>query len=210
MESDVVIADPLQVVTLLDELELNFDRLVEVVRYAEGERALCTKNDRKGFDLILMNDKAARGLREMFCGDRWAPDETDNQAGIRNSHIKVRVIHCNFDKNAGNPDAEPTNLVGKGTASRAKVACNRTPWIPGLPIPEPSEGEYTTYVLGTYSDENSLRAELSRPRSFVGGRYSRFEPRIILLDGSEGAPISGSKPADNGPTEIIDITIKRK
>lgn len=210
MESNVVIADRLQIVTLLDELELSFDRLVEAVRYAEGERALCTQHDRKGFDLILMNDKAARGLRDMFCGDRWEPDETDNQAGIRNPHIKVRVIHCNFDKNAGNPDAQPTNLVEKGRASRAKVTCNRTPWIPGLPIPESSKGEYTTYVLGTFSDENGVRAELSRPKSFVSGRYSKFEPRIILLDGSEGATISGAKPADNGPTEIIDIAIKRK
>lgn len=206
----MIVTERAEALPLLTSLGLDFDKLIEVVRYADAERALCTANDPRGFDLITMNARAARGLREQFCGDRWEFDETDNQAGIRNPHTKVRVIHCNFDRHAGNHLADPTNLTEKGTASRTKVACNRTAWIPGLPVPQEDEVEFVTYVLGTHFDEDGLRAELSRPKNFAFGRYTRFSERIILLDGSEGAPVGGVRSDGLGPTEIIDIAIKRK
>lgn len=206
----VIITERAEIIPLLTALELDYDKLIEVVRYADNERALCTRNDPRGFDLIMMNARAVRGLRDTFCEKRWEADETDNQGGIRNPHIKVRVIHCNFDKNAGDKFAKPTNLTDKGAASRAKVRCNRTEWLPGLPMPE-EKAEYTTYVLGTYFDEErGLRAELSHPVSFGSCRYLDFKPRIILLDGSEGSPVGDVRPDRDGPTEIIDIAIKRK
>jgi len=206
-----VVAKRADILSLLTALELDLDKLIEVVRYADGERALCSSNDPKGFDLITMNARAVRGLRNTFCGERWKVDDTDNQAGIRNPHLKVRVIHCNFDINAGDVLAKPTNLVEKRTASRAKVRCNRTLWLPGLPIPE-EVSEFTTYVLGTYFDkeQDCLKAELSRPITFGSGQYVEFEPRIILLDGSESSPTAGTRPDREGPTEIVDIAIRRK
>jgi hypothetical protein len=206
----LLLTKPTDVLPRLEELELDYDRLREVVHYADGEAALCTANDPKGFDLVVMNARAARGLRNVFCGERWEADETGNQAGIRNPHIKVRVIHCNFDENTGTA-ADPTNLTEKGAASGSKVACNQTGWIPGLPVPgeDETDNEYATYVLGTYYDRDGeiLRAELSRPRNFSGGRYKKFFERIVLLDGSEKAPVH---PGRSEPTETIDIAVKRK
>ena len=206
-------ADHFEIVPRLQELELDYEKLIEVIRYADAERAQCNAADPRGFDLITMNARAARGLRQQFCGERWEFDETDNQAGIRNPHIKVRVIQCNFDRNAGNRLADPTNLTEKGAASRAKVSCNQTAWIPGLPIPEEGDGgEYTTVVLGTFYDKDAqvVRAELSQPKNFSSGRYTRFAERIILLNGLEGDPVSGSRPEREGPTEIVDIPVARK
>lgn len=62
--------DP-EAIRLLRRMELERDALIEVVRHADRERALCTSNDVRGFDLIITNDKAARGLREIFCGANW-------------------------------------------------------------------------------------------------------------------------------------------
>src|SRR4051794_26744465 len=87
--------DP-ELVALLRGMELDRERLIEVARYADRERALCTSYDVRGFDLITVNDKAARGLREEFCGKNWLKDETDNQAGICNPRLGLRVIACNF------------------------------------------------------------------------------------------------------------------
>jgi hypothetical protein len=209
-----ILAEQVEIVPFLSGIGLEFDKLIEAVRYADRERAFCTANDPKGFDLITMNAKVARGLREMFCGERWESDETDNQPGIKNPFLKIRVIPCNFDLNAGNRLVDPTNRAEKGWASNKKVRCNGTAWIPGLPDPTECEdgSEYSTFVLGSYSDDESgLRAELSRPKAFSSGRYTRFETRIILLNGSEdNSPSSDSKMDRGGPTEIIDIAVKRK
>jgi hypothetical protein len=101
----------------------------------------------------------------------------------------------------------------KGEASRAKTRCNATGWLPGLPdIPPQGDADIKTWVLGIFSQENEpLRAELSLPVNFRGGRYTRFRPRLILLFGSEGyEPVGREIGPDRGPVEIVDIAIKRK
>jgi hypothetical protein len=208
----VIVSARAEVLPLLDSLELDLSKLVEVVQYADGERALVTANDLKGFGPIIMNGRAVRGLRDMFCGERWESDEKDNQGGIRNPHNKIRVIHCNFDSNCCHPTKSPTNLTEKGAASRMKVASNQG-WLPGFPIPdEQADAEYTTWVLGTHydKDERELLAELSRPLKFARGRYTRFDERIVLLSGSEADPVRSERPEREGPTGIIDIPVARK
>lgn len=207
-----VIAERIHVLSALESLGLDAEGLIAAVRYADAERALCTRHDPKGFGLILMNARLARGLRDVFVGEHWKVDETDNQPGIKNPALKVRVIPCNFDKNAGNRLATPTNLRDKGGASHSKTQCNKTEWLPGLePVDSAPDDEYETYVLGTYAaDAEPVRAELSRPLNFASGRFTEFLPRIILMDGSEDeSGIRATTPRD-GPTEIIDIAIKRK
>lgn len=210
MTDTAILKAPEDVDPALRDMELDRQSLIEAIRSADGERALCTANDPKGFDLILMNARLARALRDKFVGERWEIDETDNQPGIRNPHLKLRVIPCNFDENAGNHLADPTNLRDKGWASRSKTQCNRTAWLPGFePSPETQKTEYETYVLGTYAVDGELRAELSKPLNFTSGKYTRFLPRIILLDGTEGQPI-GSRTPHGGPTDIIDIAVTRR
>ncbi len=209
----MIVLDRAEATDRLTQLRLSYDGLIEVVRYADGERALCNASDPRGFDLEVMNARAARGLRQRFCGPDWEFDETDNQAGIRNSALKVRIIHCNFDERTGRNGDDPSNLKRKGSASGLKVACNKTAWLPGLPVPsEASTANFTTYVLGTYYDEatQQVRAELSRPKAFSGGAYRKFDERILLLDGSEGDALRSSRPDDLGPTEIVDIPVVRK
>jgi hypothetical protein len=204
-------ADP-EAIELLQGMELDRKGLIEVVRFADRERALCTSNDVRGFDLITVNDKAARGLREIFCGKNWVKDETDNQAGIRNPRLGIRVIACNFDDNTGNELVDPTNRVAKGAASRTKARCNATGWLPGLPEIVPADVAVKTWVLGIYSQENEpLRAELSLPIPFSGDRYTLFSKRIILLSGiDETGPVRQENFERPRPVEVVDIAIRRK
>lgn len=208
-DSAIIIGDE-DVIPALRRMELERERLIEAITWADGERALCTANDAKGFDLIMMNARLGRALRDQFAGDRWQADETDNQPGIFNPHLKLRVTPCNFDENAGNPLADPANLREKGTASNSKTLCNGTLWIPGLEPKEEDQGdECQTYILGTHLDDNNvLRAELSRPIIFAFGRFVRFKPRIILLDGTREVETRDKR--DRAPTDDIDITIRRK
>ena len=68
MIEEVVITEPEEVSEQISKFGLNLEKLIEVVRYADSEAALCTLNDPKGFRLITVNAKAARGLREQFVG----------------------------------------------------------------------------------------------------------------------------------------------
>ena len=195
----------------LEKMALTVGGLVDAVRYADAERALCTAHDPRGFDLITMNARLARALRDQFVGEEWELDETDNQPGIRNPRLKLRVIPCNFDQNAGNRLTDPTNLREKGAASSSKAQCNKTAWLPGLePVAQDEPEEYDTFVLGTYVDDDGVvRAELSRPLNFSSGKYTQFQPRIILLTGDEDHVGGGRQPREE-PTEIIDIAVTRK
>ena len=210
MTEPAILIAPEDVDPVLRLMELDREGLIEATRDADGERALCTANDPKGFDLIVMNARLARALRDRFVGERWEADETDNQPGIRNPYLKLRVIPCNFDENAGNRLADPSNLRDKGWASCSKTQCNRTAWFPGFePSPETERAEYETYVLGTHAADGELHAELSKPLNFASGKYTRFLPRIILLDGTEDKSIISRAPR-GGPTDVIDIAVKRR
>lgn len=211
----ILLATAPEAVPLIRAMELEREPLVEVVRIADRERSFCTGNDISGFDLITVHAKASRALRDVFCGDRWIKDEQDNQPGILNPNLGIRVIVCNFDKNAGSLVRDPTNHHRKGGASGAKTRCNGTAWIPGLPdIPAQESAEVATWLLGIYSKHGQpLRAELSLPVSFDGAYYTRLSQRIILLTGEEGpGEIAGTRrPSDrDGPVEVVDIAIKRK
>lgn len=212
MTEEILVVEDAERATELEALELDYDKLVEVVRYADSERALCTSNDQKGFNLATVNSKAARGLREQFCGDEWVHDETDNQPGILNHSLSLRIIPCNFDENAGNLLRIPTNRTVKGSASREKVRCNGTGWLPGLVAPHVEENEeLTTLVLGIFSeDEKPLRAELSFPTKFEKRRYTAFKKRIVLLTGAEDVPERSGGSDRGDPTETIDIEVTRK
>lgn len=211
--ADVVLTDEESVTALVAELELDVKGLIDAVRYADSERALCTANDVHGFSSMTVYDKTARALRETYVGRGWERDETNNQAGIAHPVKKIRLVPCNFDQNTCNPLVQPSNRSPKGEVSKAKTRCNATAWLPGLPdIPAQSEHEYKTWILGVYAvDGEPLKAELCFPVEFDGKHFTRFSIRAMLLRGDEESETPARRSGDAPPpTEIVDIPIARK
>ena len=214
MPGPIVVSELPYIRSELADLDLERQKLNEVVDYADRERSFCTINDVKGFHLGLGYAKAARALRDHFCGEVWEVEETDNQAGIRHKHRSIRVIPMNFDENAGNPDetVTPRPAKVKGSATKKKIRCNETGWLPGLDMPEPIVDEMQTWILGfgPPDEDGFVGRELSLPLEFDGNKFSKFVKRIILdirtEDGNEDDRLSGP----NEPTETIDIPIIRK
>jgi hypothetical protein len=209
-----IIKEPLDVDAELHSMGLTRDGLVVAVRYAESERTLCTGNDPIGFPSYVVYARAARKLREIFVPRGWEKDDTYNQAAIKNIKAMIRVVPCNFDEGAGNEDATPANKSPKGETSRKKSLCNRTRW---LPFPEPFDSAqldddgFKTWLLGIHIDDQSpTTAELSLPIEFDGKYFTRFGPRIILLDGTEPEPTPARKGESDDAFEVIDIAISRK
>ena len=209
-----VLSEEHEVVPLLKQMHLDRGILIDILRVAASERALCTSNDVRGRDLMTMNHAVIRGLRDAFCGEKWKKDEQDNQEGIANTELGLRVIACNFDRFTGDLHKNPTNISPKGSASNKKAQCNQTAWLPGLPeVPTRKGDALVTWILGSFVDDESLlKGELSLPLTFANNQYRRFERRIILLDGSEGqTPDPVRAPTDReGPVEIMDVTVRRK
>ena len=211
MEPQIFI-DPLDVDNELQELGLTQDALVQVVRIAESERALCTSNDPIGFASYVVYARAGRELRNIFVPQGWEKDDSNNQCAIRNPKTKVRIVPCNFNEAAGDRLITPTNKSPKGEVSRKKSMCNRTSWIPGIIDETQPIGDdgYQTWVLGVHiDDERTTSAELSLPVDFDGKYFTQFASRIILLDGTDDGEII-SKTSDVDEFEVIDIEIKRK
>ena len=209
-----IVSNPLEVDNELHALGLSRSDLVDIIRFAESERALCTDNDPIGFDSFTVYARSGRRAREILLPKGWEKDDTNNQAAVRNPKTKVRLVPCNFDEHAGNRLVTPSNKSPKGEVSRKKTMCNLTAWLPGIADKNAvadSDG-YVTYVLGIHIDDSRpTTAELSLPVGFYGSFYTKFGTRIILLDGSEDSGTVDRKKSDSDDDfDVIDINIKRK
>jgi hypothetical protein len=210
-----VISNPIDVRNDLRALGLDFDGLVDCVRYAERERSFVTVNDAVGFASMVVYDKAGRALREKYEGPDWTKDDSNNQCATKNVLKKIRIVPCNFDENAGNPFARPTNKSPKGEVSRKKSICDMTAWIPGITDGTGlgSDDGFQTWVLGMFmEDEEPTIAELSLPIAFDGYYFTDFGKRIMLItrEGSGGGARKSDDDSGNDAVEIVDIPIRRK
>lgn len=197
--------------SLLASMNLDLEGLQWAVQQAHSDALFTTNNDVKGWRLIITHNKLVRALRERFCGKHWEREDTENQEGIRNSGLGMRIIVANFDNLAGNPDPNvtPSNSRPKGKASWRKARCNKTGWLPGLSIPEPVHQQLQTWVLGICSDGDGVSAELSLPLEFAANRFSKLVTRIMISSRGE---FSHAEPVrlPIAPLEEIDIPISRK
>ena len=198
----------------LSALQLDREMLLEVVKFGDRQRALCSSNHPKGFDLVEMNAWTARGLRDQFCSQKWVKSEHKNQPGIENPELKVRVVPCNFDQHCGSLSRDPTNVSIKGSASKKNAICNGTGW---LFDPDPyskidNESGFNTWILGTYfcRDSFKLYAELSFPDGFENGQYTTYAHRIILMSGFDPSAELKIDDGRDGPTDFVDIPVLRK
>ncbi len=195
----------------LAAMDLDLDGLIDVVRQAHEEGGFVSRNDVKGWRLIAAHNKLVRGLRDRFCGKAWERDDSENQEGIRNPSLGIRIIAANFDDLAGDPDESvtPSNLRPKGQASSRKARCNQTGWLPGLDLPEPTHQQWQTWVLGMSSDNDGYGAELSLPLEFTGNKFSKLVKRIVICSRPKSGPVEPKREPVT-PLEEIDIPVLRK
>ncbi len=214
MTVEAIVWKPADVRQELQALDLDFDGLVDCVRYAEREWSFVTGNDALGFGNTVIYDKAGRALRERYLGKIWEKDTSNNQCAIKNPSKGIRVVPCNFDQYAGNKLFRPTNRTPKGEVSRTKAMCNKTGWLPGIPKIDPdAEANFKTWVLGIYIEiDQPTSAELSLPIAFDNQHFVDFGKRILFMQGEQsGGRGSHQKPdMGNDEVEVVDIEIRRK
>jgi hypothetical protein len=214
MSTPAIVWEPIEVQNDLEEMKLGRDGLLHAIQLAAHERSFVTANDAVGFGSYLVYDKLGRGLRDWYLPKGWVKDDSNNQCAIKHPERKIRIVPCNFDELAGSLIGRPSNKSPKGEVSKNNSFCNRTGWLPHLDAPivdlKMRDG-FQTWILGAYIDNvHPVGAELSLPVGFDGQFFTEFGKRIILMSGDGPDGIGGRKSDDKGPTEIVDIEIKRK
>lgn len=211
MSEPAIFVEPVERDAELAAMSLDLEGLRWVLQEAHIQGGFSNSNDVKGWRLISTHDKLVRALRERFSGKDWEKEDEENQEGIRNPKLGIRIIAANFDDLAGNPDSSltPSNLRPKGKASWRKARCNQTGWLPGLALPEPVHQGLQTWVLGLYSDDDDFSGELSLPLEFSDSRFSKLVKRIIIRSRDERGPVEPYR-IPVAPVEEIDIPIRRK
>lgn len=199
-------------------MRLDLEGLLGAIRYARHDWSLCTAFDPAGFAQSISYARCGRGLRELYVPKKmgWIAANWNNQCGISNPDLRIRVVPCNFNEYAGNRLVIPTNRSPKGEVTIQKTLCNRTAFFPGLFDDEPMNNSqvddgFQNWVLGLYFDEVKPNgAELSLPVSMKGRYFENFASRIILLDSSDDSSIPEKDKYVGGEVEIVDISITKK
>lgn len=217
MEPKVVVDQP-EVEDQLSQMRLDRAGMLGVIAYAKNEWALCTGYDPVGFASTMAYAKAGRRLREIYVPKKtgWIAANWNNQCGISNPDLKIRIVPCNFDQHAGNRLVLSTNKSPKGEVTRKKTLCNRTAFFPGIFDDEPKPNDelndgFQNWVLGLFFDESKPNgAELSLPVGITGNHFTRFATRIILVDSSDERDTPEKRNESGDAVEIVDISITKK
>ena len=162
----------------LFELELDLDKLLNVVRIALGAGAEATPFHAVNAEGTFRYQSGIFGLRDQLVDDVWELDRSDHIEGVRNEGLKVKVTFSNVDV-ACNEDIDPKPRSKKGNGAERACTGNLFAHLPKFARKQ--DQEWTTYYLMV--DEKGA-AELTIP-IISGDTFSQYVERIYLSDGEE-------------------------
>lgn len=206
------------VVARLRQFDLTLEECLEVVAAAVGAASGCTANDIPSARGLQAYMAGTRAFRDAKLGqDGWDKSDDDNFSTLVNHRLKLRfaVANTNEMTGLGIENGVPRNKSGKGRNSRKAVVVNLLPMFPDLqPAPrDPKKFQemakkaevsgYTTWYLCVYFSEEAARAELSLPCAIIGGFFSDWKERIILVD--DAGPVRASGRTDQGSDIAINV-----
>jgi len=160
--------------------------LLEAVRAAVAGRASTTDNDARSAAGYNAWSFPTRRLREVYRGSAgWDKFEENGVEGIIHPERKLKVVAVSTDEGTCDPDRSPRNRTPKGPATEKVIDLNNqlSLFPPGV-LAAQQDG-YQTWQLCTFDDGNDVRAELSCPVNFSGGRFLEFSERIFLIGPDE-------------------------
>ena len=199
----------------LDQLGLDRERLVDVVRACVAAHGGCTDNDpanAKGWEVWRWG---VRRLRELYRSEGFEKDDTGGFATLVNPPLRYRIAVVNTDDATGIVgDRIPQNRSRKGPASEEAVSAN-VQFLPGVDWPRRTAAgrepiaDFSTWHLCIYVDGDVVRAELSLLVEFEAGYFTDCYERIILLGAGDWEKLElGGADRDAGPEFEVDVRRK--
>lgn len=205
MANVIVRAKPFEVTNRLIEFGLTRQICVEIVEAAVMGRTGCSENDPPGARGYESYRWGTRRARELLRGRGWEKEDIGGLACVVNHDKRLRMIIMNADDGTGTLDRVPQNRCKKGAASERVATSNWlfTPeemYIPAADSKHGSDG-YSTWHLCIYTNDETVRAELTLLSDFENGYFTGFVEKIIVLADGEWPP---GKPKGNEGDEGDD------
>ncbi|MBX5463414.1 MAG: hypothetical protein IRZ28_20270 [Steroidobacteraceae bacterium] len=207
-----------EVVDRLAAMDLYPDDLMEVVRYCAAAYGGCTPNDppaARGWETWRAG---VRGLRDVLLPKgKWEKSDFNGFSTVVNHAKRLQIAVAGTNEITGliRGDLAPENRVPKGITSERAMAVNQIieqlPLFPYLNTDSDdesegrTEGEYQTWHLCIYINEDIVRAELARYNRYRDGYLTDCRERIFIVgEGEWSAPDIGTD-EDHGPEFDFEI-----
>lgn len=215
--SCLVRIEPYDVQAALAALDLTFEECMAAFEAMTAAVGGCTENDpptAPGWDARRFG---VRRWREIKRSQGWLKNDAENICTIVHPKASFRIAVANTDESTGIVSAKPRSRSVKGDGSRRAVALNNSPPLPLPEFVEEFERQLKAaaaarshiWYFCAYIQDDVRRLELSKPTGIVGGHFSGWDERIILID--RDGPVCGrTKPIDEIYGPDAEVVVRRK
>lgn len=219
MRSAVLVSQPIEVRSHLQQLGLNESILNQVAHRALAARSMITANHPPTAAGLAAWMEGVAATRDLLLPPpyNWHAETINNLALTVNKSGTLAIIVASGDEGTGRRDMEPCTNSKKGPNTRSAVERNLDQWrlfpddINKEDLIKASAGRTTWLFLLHYDGINEqMNFELSQPVQMTDNDHVKgWSIRIILRPISfEGTPDDGHKSIE--PSPEIDIKVKKR
>lgn len=209
-QQSIIVDDKISVEQDLAAIGLSIELIRKVALAAAAGRAESLRVDPVSAPGQLAYIYGVRELRLGLEREGWRINRDGNVEATVNDDLGVQLFFQNVDIACSKRN--PQAISKKGKASRDLVAAGQTDMFTEL-SDEIGENVHGTvpavWIVCVSSNNQSVRAEVSRPKRFEGAQFEDFHRRIFVLDESFEP---GFEPSidDSDSFDDFDVNISRK
>lgn len=188
------------------------DDLLEVVKAMVAARSGCTANNSKSAPGYYAWDGGIARMREVFLPKGWIADEENGVELIINKDLGKRMSVMNADSRVCDRNRSPRNRTVKGPMAERTTDLNNQYDLfrdHQLRMAKAAQNGLPLWYLCVFDDGKDVRAEISCPIEYSGGRFIKYSERIFVVDFGEWEKLIVTAPSDDGGQEF-QINVERR
>ncbi|MET0049965.1 MAG: hypothetical protein ABW095_02665 [Candidatus Thiodiazotropha sp.] len=207
--STAIVQNEVEVDQALSSVGLTKEFVVRVARAAAAARAESLPVDPVSAPGMNSYIHGVRHIRlGLLTQDGWRINRSGNVESTVNDDLGVQICFQNV-VNACDIAHDPQAISRKGTAARQLVAEGQGDLfdVPSTRATTKYGRSPTVWIICVQADDQSLKAEVSCPKTFEGSQFEEFHQRIFVLDETydDWDPYN-----DDSLLDDIDVIVSKK
>lgn len=186
--------------------------LVEVVKSMVAARAGCTANNSKSAPGYYAWDAGIARMREIFLPKGWIAVEENGVELIANRDLGRRMSVMNADSRVCDRSRSPRNRTSKGPMAERTTDLNNQYELfreHHIRMAKHESLSLPLWYLCVFDDGKDVRAEISCPIEYSGGRFIKYSERIFVVNDGDWQKISTISP-DDDYDHGLEIKVERR